>query len=217
MTYAERAQHTWKTIGPLLLKNYKRDATFLEYSTPWQLLVAVILSAQTTDDMVNKETPDLFAAYPTPEALAKAPLAKIQSYINRLSFFRVKAGYIKRTAAMIVNTFDSAVPHTPEALQTLPGVGRKTAVAVISNLYDNNIGIAVDTHVIRFAKRFALSRVTDPSKIEQDLCALIPKKDWKRASYAMKEYGRREGKARGYKPEMDPLMIRYKNTPLIKM
>lgn len=217
MTYGERAQHAWQCIGPILLKQYKRDATFLECNTPWQLLVAVILSAQTTDDMVNKETPELFAAYPTPDALAKAPLVKIQAHINRLSFFRVKAGYIKRTATMIVHTFGGVVPKTPEELQTLPGVGRKTAVAVISNLYDNNIGIAVDTHVIRFAKRFALSRATDPSKIEQDLCALIPKKDWKRASYAMKEYGRREGKARGYKPEMDPLMVLYKKTPLTKM
>lgn len=201
-----RAHQIWKSIGPVLLKRYKRDATFLDYTNAWELLVAVILSAQTTDNMVNIVTPGLFKKYPTPETLAEAPVEHIAVLINRLGFYRSKAGYIKRTAFMIVNNFNSVVPDDAELLQTLPGVGRKTAVAVISNVFDKNIGIPVDTHVIRFVKRFGLTETTDPSKIEQDLLQIIPKKDWKRAGYAIKEYGRKEGKARGYNPQIDPLM-----------
>ena len=201
-----KAQKIWSTIAPVLLKQYKRDKTFLDYQNAWELLVAVILSAQTTDDMVNKVTPQLFTAYPTPETLARAPIHKIESLINKLGFYRSKAGYIKKTAELIVKNFNSIVPSDAEQLQTLPGVGRKTAVAVISNVFNKNIGIPVDTHVIRFVKRFALTKETDASKIEKDLLEIIPKKDWKRAGYAIKEYGRKEGKARGYKPEEDPLM-----------
>ena len=158
--------------------------------------------------MVNKVTPVLFTAYPTPEKLAKAPIGKIASLVSRLGFYRTKAKYIKAAAEVLVREFKGVVPHEPELIQRLPGIGRKGAIAVISNAYPKykNIGIPVDTHVIRFVKRFALTRATDPSKIEQDLLQIIPKKDWKRAGYAIKEYGRKEGKARGYKPEIDPLM-----------
>jgi endonuclease-3 len=173
----------------------------------------VTLSAQTTDDMVNKVTPALFAAYPTPEKLAKAPVEKIEKLISRLGYYRSKAKYIKAAAAIVANEFKGVIPHVPEELQQLPGIGRKGSIAVISNAYPKyaNIGIPVDTHVIRFVKRFNLTKATDPSKIEQDLLQIIPKKDWKRAGYAIKEYGRKEGKARPYKPEIDPVMIAYKN------
>ncbi len=203
-----KAQEIWKTIGPILLRQYKRDHTFLDYQNPWQLSVAVTLSAQTTDDMVNKVTPALFKKYPTPEDLAQAPVETIATIINRLGFYRTKAKYIKSAADVLVKEFDGVIPHDPKLIQKLPGIGRKGAIAVISNAYPKyaNIGIPVDTHVIRFVKRFGLTRATDPSKIEQDLLQIIPKKDWKRAGYAIKEYGRKEGKARGYKPEIDPLM-----------
>ncbi len=203
-----KAKAIWHKIGPTLLTQYRRDPTFLDYTNPWQLTVAVTLSAQTTDDGVNKVTPLLFKTFPTPESLAKAPLEKIEKIIGSLGFYRSKAKYIKAAAAIVVSEFKGVIPHVPEELQKLPGIGRKGSIAVISNAYPKyaNIGIPVDTHVIRFVKRFKLTRVTDPSKIEQDLLQIIPQKDWKRAGYAIKEYGRKEGKARGYKEEIDPLM-----------
>ncbi len=203
----ERSRAIWKKIGPVLLRNYRRDQTFLNYKNPWELSVAVTLSAQTTDEAVNRATPALFNAFPTPEKLAKAPIGKIEEKIKTLGFFRSKAKYIKAAAMILVKEFKGVVPHDPALIQKLPGIGRKGAIAVISNAYPKyaNIGIPVDTHVIRFAKRFNLTKATDPSKIEQDLLQIIPKKDWKRAGYAIKEYGRKEGRATGYKKEMDPL------------
>ena len=202
----QKAREIWDMIGPTLLKHYRRDKTFLDYTSPWELLVAVILSAQTTDELVNKITPALFKKYPTAKKLAAALLSDIEPYVQKVNYFRMKAGYIKKTAEILVKDFGGTVPLDIDALQTLAGVGRKTAVAVMTNLASEPHGIPVDTHVIRFAHRFKLSRHTDASKIEQDLLQIIPKKDWKRAGYAIKEYGRKEGKARGYKKEIDPLV-----------
>lgn len=209
MNYRETAQATWKLIGPLLLKRYKRSATFLDYTNTWELLVAVILSAQMTDEGVNKITPALFKKYPTPQALAKADLASIQNMVSGVNYFRAKASYIKRTAQIISKDYQGVVPNTVEDLMTLPGVGRKTAVAVLANGFNLFVGIPVDTHVIRFAKRFKLSRHADASKIEQDLLEIIPRKQWNAAGYAIKEYGRKEGRARGYHAERDPLWHAY--------
>ncbi|MBP6904877.1 MAG: endonuclease III [Candidatus Pacebacteria bacterium] len=204
----EKAKKIWVAIGPILLKRYQRNETFLDYQNPWQLSVAVTLSAQTTDDMVNKVTPGLFKKYPTPEKLAKGNIQDIEKLVSKLGFYRVKAKYIKAAADVVVKEFKGVIPHDPDLIQKMPGIGRKGAIAVISNAYPKyaNIGIPVDTHVIRFVKRFGLTKATDPSKIEQDLLQIIPKKDWKRAGYAIKEYGRKEGKARGYKSEEDPLV-----------
>lgn len=203
---------TWKAIGPVLLKRYQRTATFLDYRNNWELLVAVILSAQMTDDGVNKITPALFAKYPTPESLAQAPMASIQKLLSGINYFRAKSAYVKKTAQLIVKNFNGQVPDTAEALMTLPGVGRKTAVAVLANGFGKYVGIAADTHVIRFANRFKLSLHKDASKIEQDLLQVIPKKDWNTASYAIKEYGRKEGRSRGYDPDQDPVWHAYKKT-----
>ncbi len=209
----QASKRIWQRIGPTLLRQYRRNETFLDYQNPWQLTVAVTLSAQTTDDMVNKVTPALFKKYPTPEIMAKGTIRDIEMLVSKLGFYRVKAKYIKAAADVVVKEFKGVIPHDPDLIQKMPGIGRKGAIAVISNAYPKyaNIGIPVDTHVIRFVKRFKLTTATDPSKIEQDLLQIIPKKDWKRAGYAIKEYGRKEGKARGYKPEIDPLMIRLKN------
>lgn len=202
---------TWQKIGPVLLKRYKRSKTFLDYQTPWQLLVAVVLSAQTTDNHVNKITPALFKKYPTAKAMAKASVADITHYIKTVGYFNAKARHLKAAAEMVDKKFKGVVPDNQKIIQEIPGVGRKSAVAIISNAYNKNIGIPVDTHVIRFAKRFNLSKHADPSKIEQDLLKVIPKKDWKRAGYAIKEYGRREGRALRYKPELDPLQTALTN------
>jgi endonuclease-3 len=200
-------KETWKKIWPVLLKHYKRDKTFLDYRTPWELAVAVVLSAQMTDDGVNRVTPALFKKFPTVQKMAKADTRDIEKLIAKVGFYRAKAKYIKRSAELVVKEFGGKVPDDTELIQKLPGVGRKSAVAIISNAYNKNVGIPVDTHVIRFVTRFGLTKATDPSKIEQDLLTIIPKKDWKRAGYAIKEYGRREGRARGYKKESDPIYL----------
>lgn len=192
-------------MSPVLLKRYKRTATFLDYRNPWELAVAVILSAQSTDDGVNKITPALFAELPDACAMGRAPIARIVGLIKRVNYHNAKARYLKAAGKMVCDHFAGRVPDTVADLQKLPGVGRKSAVAILSNAYNKNVGIPVDTHVIRFAHRFGLSHHRDASKIEQDLLAIIPKKDWKRAGYAIKEYGRKEGRARGYDKTEDPL------------
>ncbi len=206
MTSLDKGKEVWKRIWPVLNRRYKRTATFLNYRTPWELTVAVILSAQTTDDGVNRITPALFDRFPTPKDFAGASVLEIEKYIKTLGYYRSKAKYLKRSAQILIDEFHGVVPDDETEIQKLAGVGRKSAVAIISNAYNKNIGIPVDTHVIRFVKRFKLSIKKDPSKIEQDLLAIIPKKNWKRAGYAIKEYGRKEGKARGYKPEQDPII-----------
>lgn len=198
-------QEIWNTISPLLLKKYKREGTFLDYKNEWQLLVAVILSAQTTDDLVNKITPALFKKFPTIKKMATASPNEVYELVKKVNYGNAKTNYLITTANLILKNFKGKVPLNETDLQMLAGVGRKTAVAVLSNLFDEQVGIAVDTHVIRFATRFQLSSHSDPKKIEQDLLKLIPKQDWKKASYAIKQYGREEGKARGYKKEEDLL------------
>lgn len=201
----EKRLATWNTLWPILNKHYKRDKTFLDHTNVWELLIAVILSAQTSDNGVNKITPTLFKKYPTPEKLMRGELADISKIIHSIGHYNSKARYIKETARIVVERFNGNVPDTEEDLRSLPGVGRKTAVVVLANGFGKNVGIAVDTHVIRFARRFNLSNAKNPDKIEEDLKKIIPKRLWNRAAYAIKEYGRKEGKAAGYKPDLDPL------------
>lgn len=195
----------WKSLWPVLEKHYKREKTFLNHNNVWELLIAVILSAQTTDNGVNKITPALFKKYPTPQHLMNADVQDVSKIIHSIGHYNAKARYIQATAARIVQEFDGHVPNDEASLRTLPGVGRKTAVVVLANGFNQHVGIAVDTHVIRFAHRFGLSDHKNPDKIERDLVQVIPQYLWTRASYAIKEYGRKEGKAAGYKEELDPL------------
>ena len=204
-------QETWNIISPILLKKYKRTKTFLNHQNNWELLVAVILSAQMTDEGVNKISGELFKRFPTPEIMAKAKVSEIVKYVKSVNYFNAKARYLKKTAELLVKNFHGQVPDTVEDLMTLSGVGRKTAVAVLANGFGKFIGIPVDTHVIRFVKRFGLSKSSDASKIEQELLQIIPKKQWNLAGYAIKEYGRKEGRARNYKSERDPLFLALKN------
>ncbi len=200
----------WKRIWPVLNRHYKRTATFLNYNNTWELLVAVILSAQMTDEGVNAITGELFKKFPTVESMAKVPISEITKYVKKVNYFNSKSRYLKETAQIIQKDFNGKVPDNAEDLMRLSGVGRKTAVAVLANGFGQYVGMAVDTHVIRFAHRFNLSKHKDASKIEQDLLKIIPKKNWNAASYAIKEYGRKEGRARGYKPENDPVWKAYK-------
>jgi endonuclease-3 len=163
----------------------------LHYANAYQLLVAVILSAQTTDDAVNKATPALFARYPDPSKLATADQTDVEGYVHSLGFFRQKARNIITTAQRIVAEFDGEVPDTMEGLTSLPGVARKTANIVLGNAFDKVEGIAVDTHVFRLAHRFGLSTETNTDKVERDLMALFPREHWHRVNYDLITHGRR--------------------------
>jgi endonuclease-3 len=199
-------KQTWQKLWPVLNKTYTRTKTYLDHTNAFELLIAVILSAQTTDEGVNKITKELFRKYPNPASLAQAKTVDIAKTIHSVNYFNAKSRYIKETSRMIVDIFKGVVPLNEEALRTFPGVGRKTAVVVLSHLGDKNFGIPVDTHVIRFAHRFGLSSSNNPDQIERDLQAVVPKKNWKRAAYAIKDYGRKEGRARNYQPDLDPLV-----------
>ncbi|NTW67635.1 MAG: endonuclease III [Nitrospirae bacterium] len=179
------------TIIKLLKKEYAgTPLTALRFSTPFELLVATILSAQTTDVQVNKVTPGLFRKYKTIEAFATAKPEKIARDINSVNFFNNKAKSIQKAAAMVMEQFSGAVPRTMEKLVTLPGVARKTANIVLSSAFGINEGIAVDTHVKRLSYLLKLTKHTDPVKIEQDLLAITPKKEWANFSHLLIYHGR---------------------------
>ncbi len=163
----------------------------LRYTNPYELLVAVILSAQTTDDNVNRATPALFARYPDPAALADADQDDVEALVHSLGFFRQKARNIIGAARMMVAEHGGAVPDTMDELTRLPGVARKTANIVLGNAFDTVVGIAVDTHVLRLAHRFGLSTETDPDRVERDLMGLFPQSRWHRVNYDLITHGRR--------------------------
>ncbi len=162
----------------------------LDYRDPFSLLVAVILSAQTTDVGVNKVTPVLFDRYPTPEALASADVLEVEEIVRPTGFFHNKTKSIMAAARMLVTEFGGRVPDTMEDLMRLPGVARKTANIVIANAYGKVEGIAVDTHVFRLAHRFGLSTEKDPDKVERDLTSVIPREDWYAVNYRFIDHGR---------------------------
>jgi endonuclease-3 len=162
----------------------------LDFDTPFHLLVAVILSAQTTDLAVNAATPALFARYPEPADLASADPADVEALVHSLGFFRNKTKSIMGTARAIVTEFDGRVPDTMEELVTLPGVARKTANIVLMRAFGKSEGIAVDTHVFRLAHRLGFSTQKDPVKVERDLMALFPHERWTPLHYRLIDHGR---------------------------
>lgn len=162
----------------------------LHFENPYQMLIAVILSAQTTDVGVNKATPALFEAYPTPADLAGADQEDVEGYVRTLGFYHQKAKNIIATARAITAEFGGEVPDTMEALITLPGVARKTANIVLGEAFGKIEGIAVDTHVFRLARRFGLTEENDPNKVERDLMALFPQDHWHRVNYDLITHGR---------------------------
>ncbi|MFY9529234.1 MAG: endonuclease III [Candidatus Acidiferrales bacterium] len=168
----------------------------LEHKNPFQLLIATILSAQTTDTTVNQVTPALFAKYPTPKDLAYANPNDVEQVIRRTGFFRNKTKSIIGTSKKIVEEYHGEVPRTIEELLTLPGVARKTANVVLGTAYGIPSGVVVDTHVQRLAGRLDLSRNTDPKKIEQDLMRIIPQEKWILFSHQLIWHGRRVCQAR---------------------
>jgi endonuclease-3 len=177
-------------IVRLLQRMYPRARCTLDYQNPLQLLVATILSAQSTDVRVNIVTKDLFGKYRTAEEFARAKPQALERDIHATGFFRNKAKSLIGAARRIVEKHHSEVPQTMEELVQLPGVGRKTANVVLGNAFGKAVGIVVDTHVARVAGRLGLTRQADPVKIEADLMKLIPQKEWVKFSHRLIQHGR---------------------------
>jgi len=160
-----------------LKKHYPTSQTVLTWSADWQLLVAVMLSAQTTDKKVNEVTPVLFKKYSSPNALARARVSDVERILRQVNYHKTKARNVIATGKRLVVEYNEKVPDTLAQLITLPGVGRKTANVVLGNLFDSTDGVAVDTHVRRLARLWGLSSKNDPKQIEHDLLLLIPQKE----------------------------------------
>lgn len=174
-----------------LKKEYPDAKIALRFSNPLELLVATILSAQSTDNTVNKITKNLFTKYHGVSDYAEAPLGELQNDIRQVGLFRNKAKNIKAAARMLSERFDSQVPRTMDEMLELPGVARKTANVVLGNAYRVVEGIAVDTHLSRLSKRLGLSHGKTAEKIEKGLTELVPRKDWFRFTYLVIEHGRK--------------------------
>ena len=186
----------------ILLKRMYPDATCsLDYETTVQLLVATILSAQCTDERVNKVTPALFERFPDAPALAAANREELENLIRSTGFYRNKAKNIQGACQLIVSEFDGQVPKQMEQLLKLPGVARKTANVVLAHGYGIIVGVTVDTHVKRISQRLGLTKQTDPVRIEKDLMRILPQPDWENFSIRIIYHGRAVCKAR--KPACD--------------
>lgn len=174
-----------------LHETYPDTRVALHHDGPFQLLIAVILSAQCTDERVNQVTPALFEAYPTPEAMGTAPLEELERLVQPTGFFRQKAKHIRAAAQRVADVYDGEVPSSIEELTTIPGAARKTANVVISNCFpEQAAGIAVDTHVQRIARRLGLTRSWEPTKVEADLVRIIDRSEWNHVTHMMIDHGR---------------------------
>jgi len=201
---AKRASSKTRGIDPKRVRAIlqKLDAAYpeatcaLKHDNPFQLLVSTILSAQCTDERVNKVTPGLFQKYPTPEAFAHANPQELEKEIHPTGFFRNKTKSIMGASKKITEEFGGKVPRTMEEMLTLPGVARKTANVVLGTAYGIPTGVVVDTHVQRLARRLDLSRNADPKKIEQDLMKIIPQERWILFGHQLIWHGRRVCQAR---------------------
>jgi endonuclease-3 len=189
-----------KKISPILAKLYPEAGVALQFTNPFELLIATILSAQCTDKRVNMVTPALFAKYKTPKDWADAKLENIENDIRSTGFYHNKAESIKGASQAVIEKFKGRVPDSMDELVTLPGVGRKTANCVLGNAYGQP-AIMCDTHVIRLSRRLQLSQNSDPVKLEFDLAEIIPKKDWTVFCHRLILHGRNVCKAP--KPDCD--------------
>ena len=187
---SERERKRISAIIRILLKRYPDDRPALIYDDPFQLLVAVILSAQCTDARVNLVTPQLFSQYPTPLAFSRADQKEVERLIHSTGFYHNKAKNIIACSRALLERHNGIVPQTMEELYALPGVGRKTANVVLGAAFGKNEGVVVDTHVIRLSNRLGLTTSDDPVTIEQDLMPVIPKKYWFHFSHSLILHGR---------------------------
>lgn len=188
-TSAERKARLERILAALD-KLYPNATCALNHNSAWQLLVATILSAQCTDERVNKVTPGLFEKYPTIRDLAAANLDELANDIRSTGFFNNKAKSIKGAAQRLLEAYNGEVPRTMEELLTVPGAARKTANVVLGTVYGIAAGVVVDTHVQRIANRLDLTRHEDPKKIEQDLMKLLPQDRWILFSHQLIHFGR---------------------------
>ncbi|MCH2450336.1 MAG: endonuclease III [Gracilimonas sp.] len=193
-----------------LYKHYPNPHCELNHRNPFELLIATILSAQCTDVRVNKTTPDLFEAYPTPELMKDAPLEDLEELVRSTGFYRNKAKSLKETSRILAEEFNGEVPRNMEDLLKLRGAARKTANVVLGNAFGINVGVVVDTHVKRFSNRFGLTREKkNTNKIEKDLMALFPRESWTDLSHLMIHHGRGPCKARISEAPDHPLCKNY--------
>jgi endonuclease-3 len=179
-----------RTINRVLAETYPDARTELDFTTPLELLVATILSAQSTDKRVNSVTPQVFARFPNAAAYAAADRAELEQMIMPTGFFRAKTDSLIKLGAALVERFDGEVPATMEGLDSLPGVGRKTANVVLGNAFGVP-GITVDTHFGRLVRRFGWTTQTDPDKVEREIGELFPPKDWTQLCHNVIWHGRR--------------------------
>lgn len=178
-----------KAIAKALQRTMPTPKMELDHRSPWELLVATILSAQCTDQRVNQVTPPLFGRYPGPTELAAAKLPELEQLIRSTGFYKNKAKHLLACGKAVTERFNGQVPQTMEELITLPGVGRKTANVILGNVFGQP-GIVVDTHVKRVAKRLALTTSDNPERVEEDLQQLMPKSQWTAVSQRLLLHGR---------------------------
>jgi len=193
-----------KEILERLQREYPDAGTMLRFSTPFELLVAVVLSAQSTDAQVNRVTDNLFAKYNTPEQIAQLDLAELEEYIRGVGLYKGKARNIQKLSRILLSRFEGEVPADFEALIELPGVGRKTANVMMSVGF-NQPGLGVDTHVQRVSNRLGLAKETNPDKTEKALKAIIPVDQWSKAHHLFIFHGRKVCTAR--KPDCTHCML----------
>jgi endonuclease-3 len=198
---AEAKKHA-ATIIRLLRREYPDATCSLTFANPLELLVATVLSAQCTDERVNKVTKDLFRKYRSAADYARAPIAELEKDIQSTGFFRNKAKSIQNCCRLLAENYDSQVPKSIEQLIELPGVGRKTANVVLGTAFGIASGVVVDTHVTRLSQRMGLTKHKDAEKIEKDLMAIVPKNEWVALAHRMIQHGRKVCAARKPKCEV---------------
>lgn len=198
-----------RAMNNILKSLYPHPHIALNHSNTWELLVAVMLSAQCTDERVNRVTQTLFQKYPTIQSYADASQEEMERAIFSCGFYRNKAKNIRAAARMVNIEYMGNVPRTMEELLRIPGVARKTANVILSNAFHLHEGIAVDTHVRRFAIRFNLTDYTDPKRIERDLMEIMPKTEWWYFNHRLVQYGREYCPARAHICENHPLTRAY--------
>ena len=201
MTKKKRVEIIIKELKGL----FPQAKIMLNYSSPWELLVAVMLSAQCTDNMVNKVTEKLFKKYNSLDSYVNAVSHEFKKDIYSTGFYRAKTKHILETAKIINSSYKGEIPRSMKEMVGLPGVGRKTANVVLGNAFGIVEGIAVDTHVRRISRILGLTKHIDPEKIEKDLMKIVPREEWLRFTYLLIEYGRKYCPAIKHKHEECPL------------
>lgn len=178
-----------------LIKLYGGLNNFLEFNSPFELTIAVMLSAQCTDERVNKVTKELFKVANTPNDFAKMDIEELEQRIGSISYFHTKARHIKECSQQIIEKFNGVVPNNIDDLMTLSGIGRKSANVIMLEAFNDCQGIAVDTHVFRISRRLGLSSKNEPVKVEEDLLKIYPKKYWPLVNHILISHGRNVCKA----------------------